>query len=49
MTERLIHVLPEFTVEPTAIYAVVPDRKLMPNKVKVLIEYLQEHFKNFNK
>lgn len=46
---KLVQILPEFIVEPTAIYAVVPDRKLMPNKVKVLIEYLQEHFKNFNK
>ncbi|MDR0235071.1 LysR family transcriptional regulator [Acinetobacter sp.] len=46
---RLVQILPEFIVEPTAIYAVVPDRKLMPNKVKVLIEYLQDHFKNFNK
>jgi DNA-binding transcriptional LysR family regulator len=45
---KLIRILPEFTVEPTAIYAVIPDKKLMSNKVKILIEYLQDYFKHFN-
>lgn len=44
---KLVHVLPNFMVEPTAIYAVIPDKKLISDKVKVFIEYLQDYFKEF--
>ncbi|WOE42949.1 LysR family transcriptional regulator [Acinetobacter chinensis] len=41
---KLVQVLPDFTVEPTAVYAVTPDKKFVSSKVKVLIEFLQHHF-----
>ncbi|WP_296281550.1 LysR family transcriptional regulator [uncultured Acinetobacter sp.] len=44
---KLVQVLPDFTVEPTAIYAVIPNKKLISYKVKVFIEYLQDYFKEF--
>ena len=44
---KLVHVLPDFMVEPTAIYAVIPDKKLISDKVNVFIEYLQDYFKQF--
>ncbi|MFW1745067.1 LysR family transcriptional regulator [Acinetobacter guillouiae] len=44
---KLVHVLPDFRVEPTVIYAVIPDKKLISDKVKVFIEYLQDYFKQF--
>lgn len=44
---KLVQVLPDFTVGPTAIYAVIPNKKLISYKVKVFIEYLQDYFKEF--
>jgi len=44
---KLVQILPDFTVEPTAIYAVIPNKKLISYKVKVFIEYLQDYFKEF--
>ena len=41
-TGRLVEILKDYTVEPTQIYAVIPDRKLIPQKVKVFIEYLNQ-------
>ncbi len=43
---RLIQVLPDFTVETTAIYAIIPDKKLVPKKVSVLIDCLKQHFQH---
>ena len=37
---KLIQILENHTVEPTAIYAVIPHRKLVPHKVKAFIDYL---------
>lgn len=45
-TGRLVQVLPHFTVEPSAIYAVIPNRNLVPNKVKQLIDFIEN---NLNK
>lgn len=41
---KLVQVLPNYTVEPTQVYAITPDRKLVPQKVSVFIEYLQNYF-----
>lgn len=42
---KLVHVLKEHVVEPSQIYAVVSNRKLMPPKVKLFIDFLVDYFK----
>jgi DNA-binding transcriptional LysR family regulator len=41
---RLIEVLQEFTAPANAIYALVPQRKHMPLRVRVLIDFLKHHY-----
>ncbi len=41
---RLIEVLQAFSAPPNAIYALVPQRKHMPLRVRVLIEFLKHHY-----
>lgn len=44
---KLVHVLENYHVESTKVYAVIPDRNLVPKKVEIFIEYLQDYFKEF--
>ena len=40
---KLVQVLAHFPVEPTAIYAVIPDKKFVSPKVRQLINFLEEN------
>jgi DNA-binding transcriptional LysR family regulator len=41
---RLRRVLPEFTVPESGIFAVMPQRRLVPLRVRVFVDFLCEHF-----
>ena len=41
---RLVEVLADFAAPPNGIYAVFPQRKLLPLRVRLWIEHLREHF-----
>ncbi|WP_130804286.1 LysR family transcriptional regulator [Acinetobacter ihumii] len=41
---RLVQVLQNYPVESTSIYAVWPNRKLVPSKVQFFLEYLNHYF-----
>lgn len=41
-TGRLVHVLPEWELEPVTAWAVLPGRRLLPAKTRVFIEMLNE-------
>jgi DNA-binding transcriptional LysR family regulator len=41
---RLVEVLAEFAAPPNGIYAVFPQRKHMPVRVRLWIEFLKQHF-----
>ncbi|SPL71482.1 LysR family transcriptional regulator [Acinetobacter stercoris] len=43
---KLIQVLKDYPIEPTAIYAVIPERSLVPAKVQTFLSYLQNYFTN---
>jgi DNA-binding transcriptional LysR family regulator len=43
---RLVHLMPEFTATELGIYAVYPTRKQLPQKVRCLVDFLVEAFKN---
>ncbi|MFY8064075.1 MAG: substrate binding domain-containing protein, partial [Usitatibacteraceae bacterium] len=43
---RLIEVLPKFSAPGNDIYAVYPDRKFLPAKVRLFIEFLKRTFGN---
>lgn len=45
-TGKLVQVLKEYRVEPTAIYAVLPNREFVPPKVQQLLNYLTDYFQN---
>lgn len=45
----LISVLENFPFEDAGIYAVYPDRRYLPAKVRLLIDYLIDWFKNYEK
>ncbi|MEN8280904.1 LysR family transcriptional regulator [Acinetobacter gerneri] len=45
-TGKLIQVLEDFPIQSTAIYAVIADRNYVPAKVRILLEYLENYFKN---
>lgn len=45
-TEKLVQVLAQYPVEPTSIYAVFPNRNLIPPKVQLFLEYLLDYFQN---
>ncbi|RLZ07190.1 LysR family transcriptional regulator [Acinetobacter sp. 2JN-4] len=44
--EKLVQVLAQYPVEPTSIYAVFPNRNLIPPKVQLFLEYLLDYFQN---
>lgn len=41
---RLVPVLPEFRIPDTGVYAVMPQRRLMPPRVRALVDFLAERF-----
>ncbi len=41
---RLTQILPEYQLAPSAIYAVMPPRRIMLPRVRVFIDFLVEHF-----
>jgi DNA-binding transcriptional LysR family regulator len=43
-TGRLVEVLADFAAPPNGIYAVVPQRKHLPLRVRLWIDHLREHF-----
>lgn len=45
-TGQLIEVLPNFQVQATQIYAVIPNRKLIPHKVNVFIHFVKQYFED---
>lgn len=44
-TGRLQIVLPDFSIADTGIYAVMPQRRLVPPRVRAFVEFLAEHFR----
>ena len=41
---RLQIVLPKYTIADTGIYAVMPQRRLVPPRVRAFIDFLVDHF-----
>ncbi|MDO9451573.1 MAG: LysR substrate-binding domain-containing protein [Stagnimonas sp.] len=41
---RLIRVLPNYSLDETGIYAVMPQRRLVPPRVRAFIDFLLEYF-----
>ncbi|TWG87268.1 DNA-binding transcriptional LysR family regulator [Cupriavidus gilardii J11] len=41
---RLVQVLPDFRIPDTGVYAVMPQRRLMPPRVRALVDFLAERF-----
>jgi len=41
---RLVELMPAYRADPIGIYAVYPTRKLIPPKVRALIDFLVDHF-----
>ncbi len=42
--EKLAVILPEYRMEPLGLYALYPDRQHLPLKVRLIIDYLIDHF-----
>ncbi len=41
---QLVQVLPDYQIADTGIYAVMPQRRLVPPRVRALVDFLAERF-----
>jgi DNA-binding transcriptional LysR family regulator len=47
-THQLVHLLEDFAAPPNGIYAVFPQRKHLPLRVRLWVDFLKHHYAQAN-